>query len=67
MSPLGLGGTAPPPGYPPHAAPGDYGMENMLVDPRWTTMGQYLGDSHDLLELERRAQMQQSKNLIFIS
>ena len=43
------------------AAAAEFGMENMLMDPRWSSMGQYLGDSRDLLELERRAQLQISK------
>ena len=43
------------------AAAAEFGMENVLMDPRWSSMGQYLGDSRDLLELERRAQMQISK------
>lgn len=40
------------------AFPVDYGVENMLMDPRWTTMGQYLGDTQDMIELERRAHLQ---------
>lgn len=40
------------------AFPMDYGVENMLMDPRWTTMGQYLGDTQDMIELERRAHLQ---------
>lgn len=55
-----------PPGTGPASAAAavaaaEFGMENMLMDPRWSSMGQYLGDSRDLLELERRAQMQISK------
>ena len=46
------------------AVAAEFGMENMLMDPRWSSMGQYLGDSRDLLELERRAQMQIS-NFLF--
>ena len=46
------------------AVAAEFGMENMLMDPRWSSMGQYLGDSRDLLELERRAQMQISKFFI---
>jgi len=56
MSPL-AGTAGHPPGYP-----ADYGVENMLMDPRWTTMGQYLGDSQEMIELERRAQLQQTPN-----
>jgi len=50
--------TGPPPGY----TPADYGMDNVLMDPRWATMNQYLGDSREIMELERRAQMQITSN-----
>ena len=48
--------------------PMDYGVENMLMDPRWTTLGQYLGDAQDMcMELERRAQLQLGNIILLIN
>ncbi|XP_065657760.1 cytoplasmic polyadenylation element-binding protein 1 isoform X2 [Hydra vulgaris] len=34
----------------------DYPLENILMDPRWNSLGDYYSASQDILELERQAQ-----------
>lgn len=41
----------------------EYGVGNVLMDPRWTTLSQYLGQTQDLLDLERRGQFRTAQEM----